>query len=241
VIAHLSVVSLVVVASLAGYASSQAGGATGTSSDGFLSLVSTVRGAADATPVPGSTTIDAGVLASEQATVFGRGAPARLPGDEPLPTPAPLDPNATPLPAPRAAGSAGAAGATGPSTRVARPVTQGLVWPIPGSSITQYFSAGHLALDIAAPYGTANVAIAAGTVTWAGWRNNGGGYVVSVDHGNGMTSIYNHLGSIYVSVGQYVAAGQVIAGTGCSGICTGPHTHFELVVNGINQNPLGYF
>jgi murein DD-endopeptidase MepM/ murein hydrolase activator NlpD len=119
--------------------------------------------------------------------------------------------------------------------------TGALVWPVPAGSISQYYHAGHLALDIAAPYGSQIVAAQGGTVTWAGWRNNGGGYVISINHGNGMSTVYNHLGSIWVSVGQYVGAGQGIGGVGCTGICTGPHVHFEVIVNGVIDNPLRYF
>jgi murein DD-endopeptidase MepM/ murein hydrolase activator NlpD len=85
------------------------------------------------------------------------------------------------------------------------------------------------------------VAAQGGTVTWAGWRNNGGGYVISIDHGNGMRTVYNHLDSIWVSAGQYVGAGQGIGGVGCTGICTGPHVHFEVIVNGVIDNPLRYY
>ncbi len=110
-----------------------------------------------------------------------------------------------------------------------------------GGSISQYYHAGHLALDIAAPYGATVVAAQAGVVTWAGWRTNGGGNVISIDHGNGMITVYNHLGSIWVSPGQYVAAGQAIGGVGCTGMCTGPHVHFEVIVNGVIDNPQRYF
>jgi murein DD-endopeptidase MepM/ murein hydrolase activator NlpD len=55
-----------------------------------------------------------------------------------------------------------------------------------------------------------------------------------------MTTVYNHLGSIWVSPGQYVAAGQGIGGVGCTGMCTGPHVHFEVIVNGVIDNPLRY-
>jgi murein DD-endopeptidase MepM/ murein hydrolase activator NlpD len=114
------------------------------------------------------------------------------------------------------------------------------VWPVIGGSISQYYHAGHLALDIAASYGSTVVAAKGGTVTWSGWRNNGGGYVIAIDHGGGMQTVYNHLGSIWVGVGQYVAAGQGIGGVGCTGTCTGPHVHFEVIVNGVIDNPLRY-
>ena len=64
--------------------------------------------------------------------------------------------------------------------------------------------------------------------------------MIAIDHGNGMITVYNHLGSIWVSPGQYVAAGQGIGGVGCTGMCTGPHVHFEVIVNGVIDNPLRY-
>jgi murein DD-endopeptidase MepM/ murein hydrolase activator NlpD len=156
-----------------------------------------------------------------------RYAPSGLP--TPLPTPvAPPAPDADPpAPAPLSAQPPAIVG------------TGSLAWPVSGS-ISQYFHAGHPAIDIAAPYGTAAHAADSGVVNWAGWRNNGGGYVVSVDHGNGMTTVYNHLSSIWVSAGQAVSRGQGIGAVGCTGICTGPHLHFEVVVGGVDVNPLRY-
>ena len=151
----------------------------------------------------------------------------------PLPTPVeppPPPPDPTPRPAP-------------PAPPPAPPVVAGsgqLAWPVPGGSISQYFHSGHRAIDIAAPSGSSVVAAEAGTVTWAGWRNNGGGLVIVIDHGNGIVTAYNHLGSLWVSPGQAVARGQGIAGVGCTGICTGPHVHFEVIVGGAIVNPLRY-
>lgn len=150
----------------------------------------------------------------------------------------PVDPNATPLPAPLAIGETSDSAGGG---KTAASATATLVWPVAnGGSISQYFSAGHLALDLPAAAGTQVSAAAGGIVTSAGWRNNGGGLVIEIDHGNGITTIYNHLGSIWVTAGQQVAAGQAIAGIGCTGVCTGPHTHFEVVVRGQRQNPLRF-
>jgi murein DD-endopeptidase MepM/ murein hydrolase activator NlpD len=115
-----------------------------------------------------------------------------------------------------------------------------LAWPVSGGTITTYFSAAHPAIDIAAPYGTTVMAADGGVVTWAGWRNNGGGMVVQVDHGNGIVTVYNHLGSIWVGPGQAVTKGQGIAAVGCTGLCTGPHVHFEVIVGGAIVNPLRY-
>ncbi len=239
-IAHISVVSLVAVASLAGLNQAQSAGPTDSRSD-FLALVQSVRGAAEsqATAQDAGLGLTAAIPADEIATL-DRAARAEAPVDGPLATPVPIDPDATPLPAPQTSVGGTTTGASG---RAAAPpaATGALVWPVPVGSISQYYHAGHLALDIAAPYGSTIVAAQGGTVTWAGWRNNGGGYVISVDHGNGMSTVYNHLGSIWVSPGQYVGAGQGIGGVGCTGICTGPHVHFEVIVNGVIDNPLRYF
>ncbi len=237
-IAHLSVVSLVVVASLAGLSTTQSTGSVETQSD-FLALVQRARGAGD-DPTPSQMTFGLGTLPQDEAVLLDRSAEDAAAPTGPMPTPVAVDPNATPLPAPQT----GIGGTTsGPSSRGAAPgaATGALVWPVPAGSISQYYHAGHLALDIAAPYGSQVVAAQGGTVTWAGWRNNGGGFVVSINHGNGFSTVYNHLGSIWVSPGQYVGAGQGIGGVGCTGICTGPHVHFEVIVNGVIDNPLRYF
>ena len=115
-----------------------------------------------------------------------------------------------------------------------------LIWPVVGGSISQYYSSYHKALDIAAPAGHAVVAAAAGVVTWSGWKTNGGGLVVGIDHGNGIVTVYNHLGSAAVAVGDTVTVGQTIARVGCTGTCTGPHVHFEVIVDGVIVNPLRY-
>ena len=209
----------------------------------FLPFVHRVRGAADQAPFPASqsSSYDLNALSEGRGTIVDRAAPATVPDAGPMPTPVPVDPDATPLAAPDGVGQT--ATTAGPSTRVAQPAAApaSLVWPVPGGSISQYFHAGHLALDIAAPYGSQIVAAQGGVVTWAGWRNNGGGYVIAIDHGNGITTVYNHLGSVWVGAGQYVGAGQGIGGVGCTGICTGPHVHLEVIVNGLIDNPLRYF
>ncbi len=115
-----------------------------------------------------------------------------------------------------------------------------LIWPIANYTITQYYSSYHQALDIAAPAGSAVMAAAGGVVTWSGWKTNGGGLVVAVDHQNGIVTVYNHLGSAAVKVGDPVTVGQTIARVGCTGDCTGPHVHFEVIVNGVFVNPLRY-
>ena len=139
-------------------------------------------------------------------------------GERPAAGPVSVDPDATPLPAPDSVGSTTrASGGVTTTVRAPAPAPAALVWPVPAGSISQYYHAGHLALDIAAAYGSQVVAAQAGVVTSSGWRNNGGGYVISIDHGNGMITVYNHLGSLWVSAGQYVSAGQGIGGVGCTG------------------------
>lgn len=97
----------------------------------------------------------------------------------------------------------------------------------------------HKGLDFGVPVGTAARASRAGTVISAGW-NGGYGYCVLIDHGDGVRTRYAHLSSIQCSVGQYVEQGEVIALTGNTGDSTGPHIHFEIIVNGTAVNPAPY-
>ena len=242
VVAHLSVVSLVALASAAGIAQAQGSGGTTTDSrveTGFPSIVSSVRAGGAETDLSTPSVYSLKAVPADDLVQIDRGASAQLPAAEPLPTPVALDPDQTPLAAPSGIGAV----AYGPSSRgvVPAPAAGRLLWPVPGGSISQFFHAGHLAVDIAAPYGSQVVAAQSGIVTSAGWRNNGGGNVISIDHGGGIQTVYNHLGSIWVSPGTYVAAGQGIGGVGCTGMCTGPHVHFEVIVNGIIDNPMRYF
>jgi murein DD-endopeptidase MepM/ murein hydrolase activator NlpD len=242
-IAHLTVVVLVAVASFAGVNAST-GSEPSNEATGFLNLVSSVRGAGDQPSPVAASSFE--VLPSDEAAFVNRGAPPVAAQLGPMPTPVPLDPDATPLPAPGGAVTATATGGvttSAPTTRAVapQPAVGGLVWPVPAGSISQYFHAGHLAIDIAADYGSQVLAAQDGVVASAGWRSNGGGYVIEIDHGNGMQTLYNHLGSIWVTTGQAVFAGQGIAGVGCTGLCTGPHVHFVVIVNGVIDNPQRYF
>ena len=113
-----------------------------------------------------------------------------------------------------------------------------LGFPVPGGSISQPFRLGHEGVDIAAAPGVPVVAAEAGFVVSAGWRNNGGGLVVEIQHAGGLNTVYNHLGSIAVVSGQSVARGAVVGGMGCSGVCYGPHIQFDVRINGRLINPL---
>ena len=239
-IAHLLVVSLVVIAGFAGFSGTTQTAAEDGHFNGSAPFVTTVYGYAS--PTDDSTTTEFDTRdAEKKAAVLDRSTRAEVPGPvAALPVPVAVDPNATPLPGPDSIGSTSTTGDVTTTTRAPAPAPASLLWPVVGGTISQYYHAGHLALDIAAPYGSTVVAAQAGVVTSSGWRNTGGGYVISIDHGNGMITVYNHLGSLWVSAGQYVAAGQGIAGVGCTGICTGPHVHFEVIVNGVIDNPLRY-
>lgn len=114
------------------------------------------------------------------------------------------------------------------------------VWPLPVRGlITTRFSAAHPGIDIANRAGTLVRAIAGGTVTWAGWKNNGGGYVVVIRHADGMISTYNHNRRVLVRRGEVVSAGQRVAEVGASGWATGPHLDLRIRMGGRLVNPLG--
>ncbi|OHW61636.1 murein DD-endopeptidase MepM [Andreesenia angusta] len=98
----------------------------------------------------------------------------------------------------------------------------------------------HRGLDIAAPTGTTIVASDSGKVTYAGYNNGGYGYMVKISHGNGFETLYAHSSQLYVSVGDVVNAGDVIAAIGSTGNSTGPHLHFEVIKNGEKVNPENY-
>ena len=242
VIAHLSVVALVAAAGFAGLSSTPTI-ETEAHFAGSAPFVTTVRGANEDFQPPVTSYFDTRDGLDEGRSLLDRGATGEVSDGarevKALPQPVAVDPNATPLAAPGSVGGT----TTAPQTvtiRAPAPAPAQLLWPVAGGTISQYYHAGHLALDIAAPYGNTVFAAQAGVVTSAGWRNNGGGNVISIDHGNGMITVYNHLGSIWVSPGQFVSAGQGIGGVGCTGMCTGPHVHFEVIVNGVIDNPLRY-
>jgi lysostaphin len=67
-----------------------------------------------------------------------------------------------------------------------------------------------------------------------------GGLRVCVQHSGGLETCYYHASAVYVTPGQTVARGQLIAAIGLTGVTTGPHVHWELKVNGVLQNPLAY-
>ena len=152
----------------------------------------------------------------------------------------------TPKPAPRTTTTrkSSSCNCSGPATYSGG----AFAWPVVGGGnyISQYYRYGHYALDIAADYGSRVRAAAGGTVTFAGWKGNGGGYQIWVSNGSGLYTTYNHLSSVDVNAGQSIGAGDAIGRVGQSGRATGPHLHFEVWVGpvwngGYRVNPLKYF
>jgi murein DD-endopeptidase MepM/ murein hydrolase activator NlpD len=158
---------------------------------------------------------------------------------------------ATPKPTPRSVAAARPRTITSRSsggTRVRTPAqyTGGVfAWPVAGGYISQYYRPGHPAIDIAADYGTAVRAAAAGTVIFSGWKSNGGGYQIWIAHGSGLYTTYNHLSSLAARTGERVRRAEMIGRIGTSGWSTGPHLHFEVWRGAVwgggrRVNPLAY-
>lgn len=115
--------------------------------------------------------------------------------------------------------------------------------PITGGTLTSTFKwrwgRMHKGVDWAVPTGTAVRASCGGTVVSAGW-SSGYGYCVTLRHPDGRQTRYAHLSKILVSSGQKVDQNEKIALSGNTGRSTGPHLHFEIIINGSQVNPLKY-
>ena len=126
----------------------------------------------------------------------------------------------------------------------------GFIWPSYTRTITSYYgprtsptagaSSNHRGIDIGASYGSGALAAADGVVSYTGWFS-GSGNTVIIDHGNGLSTLYMHLSGFAVSQGSSVSAGQTVGYVGSTGISTGPHLHFAVMVGGSYVNPLGYY
>ena len=126
------------------------------------------------------------------------------------------------------------------------------LWPTPSCTyITSHFAPQrvnpvtgklrpHTGTDIGAQYGANIIAAAGGTVRFAGW-NGGYGNCAIIDHGGGVSTLYAHMSSLLVSAGQYVSGGDLVGRVGSTGNSTGPHLHFEVLINGTAVNPMQYF
>lgn len=114
-----------------------------------------------------------------------------------------------------------------------------MLWPTSTTRITQYFSWRHTGLDLAAPVGTPIYAADAGTIEMEGWGTGYGNQIV-VNHGGGKKTRYAHLSKFIAEKGETVSKGQKIAEMGSTGFSTGPHLHFEVIIDSVKYNPLSY-
>jgi len=117
-------------------------------------------------------------------------------------------------------------------------------WPADGELTSRFGyrktdvgSTNHKGIDIGGFYGDPIYAAAGGEVIVSGW-NNSFGYVIHIQHGNGDVTIYSHCSALLVSVGERVEQRQEIARMGKTGVASGVHLHFELIVDGLNIDPL---
>ncbi|MCO8113988.1 M23 family metallopeptidase [Acinetobacter lwoffii] len=119
--------------------------------------------------------------------------------------------------------------------------------PLPNSRVSSNYGGrtmsgraeNHSGLDLAAPSGTPIYATGPGIVTKSGWGTGYGQYV-EINHGNGYLTRYAHASRLIARVGEQVQAGDHIANVGCTGRCTGPHLHYEVVKDGQRKNPSTY-
>ena len=125
-----------------------------------------------------------------------------------------------------------------------------LMWPLPGHyKITSPYGgrihpitgvwSNHGGTDIWAPYGTDILSSNDGVVIFAGYHYSYGNYVI-VDHGGGIATLYAHCSKLLAWEGQAVSKGEAIAQIGSTGESTGNHLHYEVRVNGVRKNPMGY-
>jgi murein DD-endopeptidase MepM/ murein hydrolase activator NlpD len=123
--------------------------------------------------------------------------------------------------------------------------SSGLIWPVDGPVVSGFgmrWGQMHEGIDIAVPAGTPIRAAASGKVILLQSEASSGGYgnFTCLDHGGGLSTCYAHQSSFAVGSGQSVSQGDVIGYVGCTGHCFGDHLHFEVRVNGVPTDPLGY-
>ena len=121
--------------------------------------------------------------------------------------------------------------------------TGSFIWPtvehwLSGFDFTP--ETNHMAIDIAGSSGNAIFAADSGVVVYSGWNNYGYGNVIVIDHGNGWQTLYAHQSQLRANCGDSVIKGAVIGNIGTTGNSSGPHLHFEMLLNGSRQNPHQY-
>ena len=118
----------------------------------------------------------------------------------------------------------------------------GFAWPLDGPITSPYgprWGRIHTGIDIDGVTGEPIIASAGGRVVLSSYYS-GYGNAVIIDHGNGFSTLYGHLSSLDVGVGDEVEQGQVVGAVGCTGNCTGDHLHFEIRIDGVPLDPLPY-
>ncbi|AGB41573.1 metalloendopeptidase-like membrane protein [Halobacteroides halobius DSM 5150] len=134
------------------------------------------------------------------------------------------------------------------SSKNVRAVDKDFIWPVNGRISSDYGWRTHPILqkkdfhggiDVAVGRGTAVKAAKAGTVLHSGWIK-GFGRTVTIDHGNGVVTLYAHNSELVVRAGQYVKQGEVIAKSGNTGLSTGPHLDFRILIDSEPVNPMQY-
>ncbi len=116
------------------------------------------------------------------------------------------------------------------------------LWPVIGKVYSRFGPRRgrfHTGIDISAPRGTPIKAVADGRVVRAATRR-GYGRSILIDHGNGTMTRYSHCDTMLCKAGDKIAAGQKIGTVGRTGRATGPHLHFEVIINGKHKDPEKY-
>lgn len=116
--------------------------------------------------------------------------------------------------------------------------------PVPGAPVTSGYKYRwgrmHKGIDLGVSIGTPVHAADSGKVIVSTYSQSGYGYYIIIDHGNGMKTLYGHNSKLVANVGDTVSQGQVIAYSGNTGRSTGPHCHFEVMINNANVDPANY-
>lgn len=133
--------------------------------------------------------------------------------------------------------------------RASRLPPKDMIMPVAGEITSRFASSrlhpileifrAHRGIDLAAPAGTRIVAPAAGRVRAVG-RRFAYGLTIELEHSGDVVTRYAHCRAAYVRAGDRVKAGQVIAAVGSSGLTTGPHVHFEVLVHGAQVDPVRF-
>jgi len=148
-------------------------------------------------------------------------------------------PVVVPAPAQKKTDSSSQGGGYGSASAITR--SGSFQFPTIVGSMGFYNGYHNWAIDIPNSLGTPIFAADSGRIVEAQYGYNGGyGNTILIDHGDGAQTRYAHMSSLAI-IGGYVTKGQVIGYMGSTGSSTGSHLHFEIIINGLRQNPISYF